>query len=395
MTDLILKCFVPNRTDDTNPGVRSAIGRTGGLVGIGCNIFLFIVKLAVGLLSGSVAVTADAVNNLSDASSSIVTYLGFRLAERPADDEHPFGHARFEYLSGLAVAAMIIVIGIELAKTSIKKIIVPSEVTFDLITAGVLIFSILIKLWLSGFYRKLGRMIDSAPLLASSADSRNDFVSTSAVLLALIIGAVTPWQTDGIMGLGVAIFILWSGAGLAKETISPLLGEAASPELKKQIIDAVKAAPKVLGYHDLMVHDYGPGQRFASIHVEMDMHEDPMECHEIIDDIERECLEKLRVHLVVHYDPIVTDDEELAHLRSRVLQILKGIDPRLEIHDFRMVRGAGHSNLIFDAVLPHGLEDQGARIKAELDRFLLQQEGPGYNTVITFDSASFQDAEGQ
>lgn len=391
MTNLLLRLFVPNYDQPHQSAVRTAVGRLTGLVGIVCNLLLFAGKLVVGWMTGSVSITADAMNNLSDATSSIVTLIGFRLSEKPADENHPFGHARFEYLSGLAVAAMIIIIGFELAKTSVDKILHPAAVAFTPVAVLVLAASMGVKLWLSLFNRKLARHIDSAALMTTSADSRNDVISTGAVLLAAVIGRLTHWHVDGIMGLAVALFILYSGANLAKETISPLLGEASDPEMQKQITDLVFQSPKVLGFHDLMVHDYGPGQRFASIHVEMDHREDPMLCHEIIDDIERECLEKLQVHLIIHYDPVVVGDSELDQLHSMVTEILKGIDPRLSVHDFRIVRGENHTNLIFDMILPSDLKAQKGAIKRQLDEALAQQPKK-YYTVITYDSAAFNGA---
>ena len=389
MTKFLLRLFVKNSHETEDPAVRSGVGKLSGGVGIVCNLLLTAGKLIVGILSGSVAITADAMNNLSDTASSVVTLAGFKLAEKPADSEHPYGHARFEYLSGLAVAAMIVVIGFELGKSSIEKILHPSPVVFSVPMLLVLLGSIAVKLWLSLFNRKLGKYIESATLLATAADSRNDVISTTAVLVAAIIEYFTKWQIDGIMGLGVAIFILYSGVMLGKDTISPLLGEAASPELRKVIIDIVNSDPRVLGYHDLMVHDYGPGQRFASIHVEMDQREDPLLCHEIIDDIERLCLEKHNVHLVIHYDPVVTGDAELEHMRSTVTAILQNIDPRLTIHDFRMVKGSGHSNLIFDIALPQDLSGQEKQIQQQLNNALAALDQGILNTVITFDPDVF------
>ena len=368
---------------------RAKIGRLSGFVGLFCNILLFIGKLAIGILSGSVSITADAMNNLSDASSSIVTLIGFKLAEKPADSDHPYGHARYEYLSGLAVAALIIVIGFELAKSSIDKIINPSPVTLSAPLVLVLVASIVVKLWLSLFNKKLGNLIHSSALQAASADSRNDVIATTAVLLAAILESITQWQLDGFFGLGVAGFILYSGCMLAKETINPLLGEAASPELRSLIVETISAHPKILGYHDLMVHDYGPGQRFASLHVEMDHKEDPVACHEIIDDLERECLNQHNVHLVIHYDPIVTDDENLTGIRNQVLALLTTFDSRLNLHDFRMVQGNEHTNLIFDVSLPDDLKGQKSAIITYLETQLKEQNGQTYYTVITFDPASF------
>jgi cation diffusion facilitator family transporter len=368
---------------------RLAIGRRAGAVGIGANILLFGAKILAGTLSGSVSITADAMNNLSDASSSIVTLLGFKLAEKPADEDHPYGHARYEYLSALAVAAMILFIGFELAKTSVVKIITPEATEFTWLTAGILLFSIGVKLWLSFYNRRLGKKIASDALLAAAADSRNDVIATGVVLISGVVEYLTGWKVDAWMGLGVALFILYSGIGMARSTISPLLGEAATPELRNQLLDKIQSEPKVLGYHDLMVHDYGPGRRFASVHVEMDRREDPLLCHEIIDDLERECLQSHGVQLVIHYDPVVTDDPELDRLREVVRQTLAQIDGGLSFHDFRMVAGGGHTNLIFDVALPHSLAGQEKRIKAELDSRLNQDSPTTYYTVVTFDLESF------
>ncbi len=389
MTKLLLRLFVKNYKDTSQPKVRSGVGLLSSAVGIACNALLCALKLAVGKLSGSVSITADAMNNLSDAASSVVTLIGFKLAEKPADDEHPYGHARYEYLSGLAVAAMIIVIGFEIAKTSVEKILNPVAVEFSVPVCIVLVGSIAVKLWLYIFNRGLGKHIGSSALAATAADSRNDAVSTFAVLAAGIIEMFIPWHIDGFMGLAVALFILYSGATLAKETVSPLLGENASPELREIIVSVVSDQPEILGYHDLMVHDYGPGQRFASMHVEMDQSADPLECHELIDNLERACLEKHNVHLVIHYDPVVTGDEELDEMRECILEILQGIDTRISIHDFRMVKGKGHTNLIFDMSLPAALMKEKGKIKSQLDEALANRNETTYYTVITFDMESF------
>ena len=389
MTKLLLRLFVRDWKNPGEPKVRAKVGSLSGVVGILCNALLCVGKLVVGTLSGSVSITADAMNNLSDAASAIVTLVGFKLAEKPADADHPYGHARFEYLSGLTVAAMIIVIGFELAKTSVEKILNPASVAFSLPVGLVLVASILVKLWLALFNRYLGKHIGSSALEATAADSRNDVISTAAVLVAALAEAFTTWRIDGYMGLGVALFILYSGASLARETISPLLGEAASPELRQVIVETVEKCPQVLGYHDLMVHDYGPGQRFASLHVEMDQKEDPLLCHELIDDIERECLNKHNVHLVIHYDPVVTGDEELEETREQVCTLLRELDSRLSVHDFRMVRGAGHTNLIFDVALPQELTGQEKAIQKKLEAALNQDRLDTYYTVITFDPEAF------
>ena len=385
MTKLLLKLFIKEKGE----AARAAIGKLSGIVGIACNAVLFAAKLVVGILSGSVSVTADAMNNLTDAASAVVTLIGFKLAGRPADSEHPYGHARYEYLAGLTVAALILVIGGELAVTSIEKIFSPEPMRLSLLLGGVLLGAIVIKVWLSLFNRKLGRQIDSKVLIATAADSANDAIATGAVLLAAFVEGVTHWPVDGYVGLGVAVFIIRSGILQAKQTVSPLLGEAASPVLRQEIVAVVTSDPRVLGYHDLMVHDYGPGQRFASIHVEMDQKEDPLLCHEIIDDLERACLQKHNVHLVIHYDPVVVGDAELEQVRCRVCAILARMDDRLTVHDFRMVKGVGHSNLIFDISLPLDLRGQEMPIKHQLESALTQQGQGTYNTVITFDPGAF------
>lgn len=387
MTELLLRLFVKRADEVEDPTVRSAMGSLSGIVGIVCNLLLFTGKLLVGMLAASVSITADALNNLSDATSSIVTLMGFKLAEKPADEDHPYGHARYEYLSGLAVAAMIIVIGFELAKTSVEKIINPTAVEFSVATVIVLVMSIVMKLWLASFNRRLGKKIQSSALLATAQDSRNDTLATGAVLIAGVVEMFTDWRIDGVMGLGVALFILYSGWNMARETISPLLGEAADPKLKELIVDYITSNPKVLGIHDLMVHDYGPGQRFASLHVEMDRNEDPLMCHEIIDDMERECYESHGIHLVIHYDPVVTNDPDLDRMRSLVAAILRVKDQRLSIHDFRMVPGSGHTNLIFDVSLPSDLRGQEKSIKLALEAALNDLGEGTYYTVITFDQA--------
>ena len=385
MTKLLLRLFVKGYKDPSDSRVRSGIGKLSGTVGIVCNLLLFVFKIVVGTISGAVSITADAMNNLSDATSAVVTLIGFKLAEKPADADHPYGHARYEYLSGLAVAGLIVVIGFELAKTSVEKILHPTQVLFSLPVCIVLALSILMKLWMSLFNRYLGKYVNSTALLATATDSRNDAISTSAVLLAGILGTTFGWKIDGWMGLIVALFILYSGAMLARETISPLLGENASPELRRQIADLVEQVPEVLGYHDLMVHDYGPGQRFASMHVEMDQSADPLTCHELIDNLERACLEQLSVHLIIHYDPVVTGDAEMDRMRLVVQDLLRRQDSRIGIHDFRMVRGQDHSNLIFDAELPPELMNQQQSIKRQLDKDLAECETGTYYTVITFD----------
>ena len=369
------------------PQSRAAAGKLSGLVGLLCNIVLFAAKLAVGILTGSVSVTADAMNNLSDAVSSVVTLIGFKLAEKPADADHPYGHARYEYLSGLAVAGLILVIGVELGKSSFEKILNPEPVEFSWPLAAVLVGAVLVKLWLSLFNRRLAKKISSTALMATAADSRNDAISTTAVLIAAGLQMAFSWQLDGWMGLAVAAFILYSGVNLAKETISPLLGETASPELRQVIVDVVTGDEKVLGYHDLMVHDYGPGQRFASIHVEMDRREDPLECHERIDELERQCMQLHNIHLVIHYDPVITDDPELQRLKLVTQSLLTRIDQRISLHDFRMLTVENQARIFFDVALPADLMERKDRIKQRLDEMLMESEPTVSQTFITLDMA--------
>lgn len=365
---------------------RAAYGKLSGAVGIACNLLLFAGKLAVGLAAHSVSITADAVNNLSDASGAVVTLVGFRMAEKPADRDHPFGHARVEYIAGLVVSALILLVGAELAKSAVEKILHPAPVDISPVTMAVLAVSVAVKLWLSRFNRMLGRQIDSAALMATAADSRNDALSTGAVLLSALVSRHTGWGIDGYTGLAVALFILWSGIGIARDTVNPLLGQGADPALGQALAKMLTANPKVLGFHDLMVHDYGPGQRFATVHVEMDAREDPLLCHDIIDGLERSCLDELKVHLCIHYDPIVTDDPELNHMRQVVTDCLARLDPGLSVHDFRMVRGAARTNLIFDLVVPDSvhLDDVQQAVDQAVSR-----ESDKYATVITFDRPAF------
>ena len=385
MEKLLLRLFVRDYENTGDPKVRTAVGRLAGRTGIFCNLLLFAGKLTAGILSGSVSITADAMNNLSDAVSAVVALVGFRLAERPADEDHPYGHARYEYLSTLAVAALIVFIGFELAKSSVEKIFHPEPMVFSLTVVLVLTGSILVKLWLSGFNRSLGKHIGSGTLLAVGVDSRNDVIATSAVLLATCLEAGFGWKADGFMGLGVAGFILYSGVQQARQTVSVLLGEATDPQLRQKIARQVERESMVLGYHDLLVHDYGPAHRFASLHVEMDREEDPLLCHEIIDRIERRCLRKYGIHLVIHYDPVVTDDPRQDQLRRITEEALRQMDAALLPHDFRVIPGRVHLNVVFDVALPDRLAEQEAPIEqAVLDALTARTPGQ-YHLHITFD----------
>ncbi|WP_418666286.1 cation diffusion facilitator family transporter [Allofournierella sp.] len=382
MTEALIRLFIKNPEKTHDPAVRAAYGNLASWVGILCNLALCVGKFMVGTLSGSISVAADAVNNLSDASSSVVSLLGFRLGSRPADEEHPYGHARFEYLSGLAVAVMVLVIGLELGKTSLGKILAPTPVTFSWVTVGVLAASILVKLWMALFNRKVGGRIHSGALIATAADSRNDVLATGAVLAAALISHFARVELDGWMGLAVALFILYSGVGLVKSTIDPLLGLAPDPELVKYIHERVMSYPNVLGTHDLMVHDYGPGRQFASVHVEMAAEGDVMASHDVIDNIERDFLENDGLHVVIHFDPIVTSDERVGDMRRWLSEAVKEIDGALTIHDLRMVPGPTHTNLIFDCVVPAGFAMSELDVKQAI-KHLVRKKDPRYFCVIT------------
>lgn len=384
MTNILLRLFIKNCEDTQNPAVRSSIGKLAGLTGIVCNCLLTVLKLVIGLLVGSMAIIADGVNNLSDAASSLTTLLGFRMAQRPADKQHPYGHARYEYLSGLAVAALILLIGAELVKSSIAKIINPEPIDISAATIALLAASVAMKLWMSGFYKTLGKKINSTALYATSVDSRNDVISTCAVLLGCLVNYLFGLNIDGYVGLAVAIFILYSSVGIAKDTISPLLGQQADDELVDKITELVLSHEKVLGVHDLLVHDYGPGRCYASAHVELSSDEDPMACHDIIDDIECDVLEKMNVHFVIHYDPVVQNDAEQNEMRRTVGEIIRELNPAFSIHDFRIVRGSAQSKLVFDLGVPYSMIEKKKEIKERIDA-ALDERGKKYITIIRFD----------
>ena len=352
MIELLARWFIPHRDNTADGAVRRAYGTLCGAVGIGLNVLLFIGKFFAGQLSGSIAVTADAFNNLSDAGSSAVTLLGFRLAGKKPDPDHPFGHGRIEYISGLVVAGLILLMGVELAKSSFDKILHPEEVTFSALALVILAVSVAAKLYMWHYNRRIGGKIRSAAMEATASDSLSDAAATSAVLLAMLIGRWTGLAVDGYVGMVVALFILFSAYKAAKETLSPLLGQAPDPELVQRIRDIVAEHDTVVGIHDLVVHDYGPGRQMVSLHAEVPASGDILQLHDVIDNIERELHEKLHVQAVIHMDPIVTDDETVDALRRQVAELVRQVEPRMTIHDLRVIRGTTHTNLVFDAVLP-------------------------------------------
>ena len=382
MTQFLIRCFIKRPDDVKDAAVRTAYGNLASLVGMACNILLCIGKLLAGTLFGSIAITADALNNLSDASSNVVSLIGFRLAAKAPDAEHPYGHARYEYLAGLVVSVTILAIGLSLLKESALKVLHPTPVVFSWLSIGVLAASILVKLWLSGFNRAVGKKINSETLMATAADSRNDVLTTGAVLLSTILCSLTGYGImDGIMGVGVAAFILWSGWGLVMDTLSPLLGESPSPELVEHIEQTVMSYPGVLGVHDLMVHDYGPGHQFASLHVEFPAETDPLTAHDVIDNIEKDFLKKDRLQVTIHYDPIVTADASVGVLRARLKEHARQLDPRLSIHDLRIVPGDSHTNVLFDLAFPAGYTGDIDQMLAKMCQFVKEQD-PKYCCVV-------------
>ena len=355
MTEWLVRRFVKDYQDVGNAHVRTRYGQFAGIVGIVCNVLLCLGKGIIGLIAGSVSIIADAVNNLSDAASNIISLLGFKLASKPADPEHPYGHGRYEYLAGLAVAILIVFIGLELLQTSLDKIVNPSHTDFNAAVVCVLALSILVKLWMMVFNRSIGRRIHSTTLEATAVDSRNDVISTGVVLICAVLSFYTGIDLDGWIGLAVGTFILWSGIQLIRDTIDPLLGRVPDPELVQHIHDKIMSYPGVLGTHDLMVHDYGPGRQFASAHVEMPVEADPMDSHDLIDNIEQDFKNDDGLIVTLHYDPIVTDDPEVNDMRHWIDAQVKGIDERLSIHDLRTVPGPTHVNVLFDCVKPADL----------------------------------------
>ena len=383
MIEFLIRRFVPDWQQVQRTDVRERYGTLAAAVGILSNIFLCIIKGLIGLFSGSIAVTADAVNNLSDAGSSVITLLAFKIAGKPADEEHPYGHARMEYISGMAVSFIIILLGLELMGSSFEKILHPEEVGVSALTYLVLIVSIAVKLWQGMFNRSLGKRISSEALQATAADSLNDVFSTGAVLLSTLVYQFTAIPIDGWVGMLVAIFITVSGVKLIMETGSPLLGQAPDPQMVQELEEKITAYDGVIGIHDLQVHNYGPGRVFATVHAEVPANRDILVSHDIIDNIEREVGHEMNLNLVIHMDPVVTDDERLNQLHAQVQQIVVGIDSNLSMHDFRAVFGPTHTNLVFDVVVPPGFSLSDSELSRRIEQQV--QTLGSYFCVITVD----------
>ena len=384
MVQLLARYFIKNYEQTESPSVRQSYGVLCGSVGIGFNILLFIGKFLAGLISNSIAITADAFNNLSDAGSSLITLIGFKMAGQKPDTEHPFGHGRIEYLTGLLVSLLILLMGVELIKSSVSKILHPEATECTPVVAGILIVSILVKLYMYLYNRSTGRKIDSAAMMATAADSLSDMLSTSVVLIATLIGKFTGLQIDGWCGLLVGIFILYAGFSAAKDTISPLLGQPPQKEFAEKIESIVQSYPQVLGIHDLIVHDYGPGRVMISLHAEVPASGDMLHLHDTIDNIERQLHRELHCDAVIHMDPVMNDDEETQELKKQVTCCLHELDKSLNLHDFRIVKGPTHTNIIFDILVPFKFQLSDA----EISRFMeekIHSISASYYAVINID----------
>lgn len=384
MTDLILRIFVRDHKNTEDPAVRDKCGRVAGAVGIVTNFLLFLMKIIVGTVFHSVSVTADAVNNLTDSGSSVVTLIGFKMASKPADEKHPFGHARIEYLSGVIVSFIVIFLGLQLGMSSIEKIITPEENALTPVALIVLVISILAKLWQCLFYRKVGRMIKSESVEATSKDSRNDVIATSVVLIGAVITMLTGVNLDGYMGAAVALFIVFSGVQLTISTADPLLGQAPEGELVQTITEKMLSYPGIIGMHDLAVHNYGVGRCFASAHCEVDAQNDILVSHDLIDNIERDFSRDLGIHMVIHLDPVIVGDARTDALHCKVQSLVTALYPTVTIHDFRVIWGVTHSNIVFDAAVPFAVKDSDAVITQKLEAEI-QKLDPDYRTVVTID----------
>ena len=385
MTEFLVRHFVKNYEETEKVSVRTAYGVLASVVGIFCNVFLFAVKWMIGFFLHSIAVMADAFNNLSDAGSSIIGLVGVKMASKPADEDHPFGHGRIEYIAALIVAFLVLQVGFTFFKDSIGKIREPEELKFQLVSIIILILSIGVKLWMGYFNRTLGNKINSKVMLATAADAMGDVITTSATILAILFWKVTGINIDGFVGIGVSLVVMWAGVGIAKDTLEPLIGEAVDPEEYERITNFVEGYDGIVGSHDLIVHNYGPGRSMASIHAEVPNDVDIEVSHEIIDRIERDAIKNLGIFLVIHMDPIETKDTYVLQVREQVEQTLDALDPAVSIHDFRMVDGKEQVNLIFDMVVPFEYDTKKQdELRMTLIK-LLQIVDHRYQCVITLE----------
>lgn len=386
MTELLVRLFVKNSADINEPAVRERYGVMGGMTGIALNLLLFAAKFIAGMITASIAITADAFNNLSDAGSSIITVIGFKVAGRPADHDHPFGHGRVEYIAGFVVAIAIMLMGFELLRASFDKIRYPEEITFNLISVAILVAAVLVKLWLFLFNRKLGRRINSSAMRATATDSLSDAAATTVVLIGIGIAHFTGVTIDGYLGLLVSLFILYAGFSAARDTLNPLLGQAPSPELVHAVQEIVMAHDIVSGIHDLIVHEYGPGRMMISLHAEVPADGDILEIHDEIDLIEAELRQKLDCIATIHMDPIAVNDTFTVRMRTRIAEIAAELDPALNIHDLRLVTGPTHTNFIFDIVVPPKFHMSNKEVVQAMQQ-RIKEIDPSYFAVIEVDQA--------
>lgn len=382
MTNLLIKLFVKDSKNTSDPAVRKRYGYLGAFTGIVLNILLFLGKLIAGILSGGISVIADAFNNLSDAGSSIMTFVGFKMAGMPADSEHPYGHGRMEYVSGIIISFIIMMMGFELGKSSVEKIFSPEKAEFSILAVSVLGASLLVKLWMALFNTKLGRKIDSATMKAAAADSLSDCISTSVVIICMFIQLFSGFELDSYAGIIVALFILYTGFNTFKDSLTPLLGTKPKKELVEEIENTVMNYDGIVGVHDLMVHDYGVGRMVISLHAEISSKTDIMLAHELIDLIEDDLREKYRCSVTIHMDPVVVDDQKADEVKKVVLDIIKNIDSSLTIHDFRITDGVSRINVIFDLVTPFGFRYKDGELALMIKNAIAEKDGR-LNAVIT------------
>jgi len=385
MTEFLVRRFVKNYEHIEEIQVRTSYGVLSSIVGICCNILLFVVKFLIGFLLSSISVMADAWNNLSDAASSIISYVGVKMAEKPADEEHPFGHGRIEYIAAFIVSFLIKEVGLSFLKTSIDKLLNPHEVVFEWIPFWILVLSVAVKLWLAHFNRKLGKRIQSQVMLATAADSLGDVVTTSATIVSLIIYGIFDVNIDAFAGLFVSLVVMWAGFNIAKDTLKPLIGEASDPLLAQRIQQEVESYEGILGTHDLIVHNYGPNRSMATIHAEVPCDVDIAECHELIDQIEREVSKHQGIILVIHTDPIEVRDERVLEAKGKLERVLKELDEQVSFHDFRMVWGEKQTNLIFDLVVPFSYNAEMEKQLMKNIRERMRKQNSHYACVITVD----------
>lgn len=385
MTEFLIRHFVENYEDVEKVSVRTAYGVLASVTGIFCNLFLFGLKWCIGFFLHSISIMADAFNNLSDAGSSIISLVGVKIAERPADEEHPFGHGRVEYIAALVVAFLVLEVGFTFFKDAISKIRHPQEMRFQLFSVVVLILSVAVKLWMSYFNKKLGKRIDSKVMMAVSADAIGDVITTSATIFSVVFLKLTGYNIDGFIGLGVSLVVMWAGVGIAKDTLEPLIGQAVDPKVYLQITNFVEKYDGVVGSHDLIVHNYGPAKSMASIHAEVPNNVDIEESHAVIDRIEREAMEKMGLFLVIHMDPVETEDEKVLAIKKDAEEIIKEMDKRVSIHDFRVVGGRDHKNLIFDMVIPYEYDKEKQNDLREEFARRLREKNDRYHVVITME----------